>query len=205
MKVHYQISKYNENGLVRRYRKLLSRSFVKQFLQILYSKMYTSISVLDIDNVARTLSLSSFPGGAAISAQGYCIYPLAGVTYFQSPAGYGVPVLNGIALGDSTTAVEITDASILSLIAEGTSTDQLEYLGCYATDVVVSAPSASFTLERFMRNSSGGTVTINEVGIYVYCENVGKGFMIVRDLVSPGVDVDDGEYLKVVYTFTITV
>jgi len=62
-------------------------------------------------------------------------------------------------------------------------------------------PNGSFTVRRYFTNKSGGTITVNEVGIYA----LKKILAIARDLVSPAVNVLNNETLKVEYTFQITV
>ena len=62
-------------------------------------------------------------------------------------------------------------------------------------------PNGSFTVRRYFTNKSGGTITVNEVGIYA----LKKVLAIARDLVSPAVNVLNNETLKVEYTFQITV
>jgi hypothetical protein len=79
---------------------------------------------------------------------------------------------------------------------------RFDYGGCEVVDDESYVnPNGSFTVRRYFTNKSGGSITVNEVGIYALL----KELAIARDLVSPGVAVADGETLKVEYTCQITV
>jgi hypothetical protein len=79
---------------------------------------------------------------------------------------------------------------------------RFDYAGCEVVDDESYVnPSGSFTVRRYFTNKSGGSITVNEVGIYALMRELA----IARDLVSPGVAVLNNETLKVEYTFQITV
>ena len=79
---------------------------------------------------------------------------------------------------------------------------RFDYGGCEVVDdLAFSNPNGTFTLRRYFTNKTGGTVTINEVGI----QAMTGGVPIARDLVALGQDVLNNETLKVEYTFQITV
>ena len=79
---------------------------------------------------------------------------------------------------------------------------RFDYAGCEVVDDESYVnPNGSFTVRRYFTNKSGGSITINEVGIYA----LDKEIAIARDLVSPGVAVANNETLKIEYTFQITV
>ena len=139
---------------------------------------------------------------------------------FQVNAGSGGYLLNynnvngidnssfGIMLGSGTDAVITTDDNIVTPITHGTSSGQLEYLGTFSPlDVTVVSSTASFMIERLFLNSSGGDVTVKEIGMYslgVPSSGTYRLWCIARDLVSPAVTVANGEYLKVSYTIQVT-
>lgn len=206
LKLYYRISKYNENGLIKRGRKRRSHSFVKAFTQALQAHFdgVTVSAVISVDNTSTTINIGAGP--TAVHPGGYNNW-----TSFESwvnnpPSLHGGDDI-GIVVGTATDALAIADNDLGSIIPHGTSADTLEYLSCAAGDHTESDPNASWTLERFFRNSSGGTITINEVGVYadMYGSSVTclYNYCIVRDLVSPAETVNDGEYLKVTYTFQI--
>lgn len=190
-----------------------SRSFVKAFLQFLYCQMSNnSQSIIDITNTAQTVSSSSFarisalhPGLASGSDQ---LYALDGNGVIFRVGNFTAEQA-GIVVGTSSTAVAVADDNLVSPIANGSSAGQLTHYGSYGLNYTTGASSASFDLEREFRNDSGGGITVAEIGVYVAtCLNAtstsGKSFCILRDVLSPTVTVNNGEYLKVKYTITVS-
>jgi len=88
---------------------------------------------------------------------------------------------------------------------------QLDYGGCEVRTPLFAHPNGQFTIARFFTNVCGETVTVNEVGLYALASSYGNAdrgvwsFCIARDLVSPAVNVADGETLRVSYIPQITV
>ena len=200
LKTYIQIFKYSDKGLIYKSRKKLSRSFIKAFMGLLYGRFSgenigsTFVTVEGSVASNQGTSYSFYSAGASDS--------LTDLTYTYTQARRQV----GIHLGTGTAAVQLIDRAMAIEIAKGTGTGELEYLGTTGTETVVSAPNASFTLEAYFRNGSGGSIDINEMGVYSSSQysSVSWRFCIIRDLVSPAVTIADSEYLKVVYTFTIT-
>jgi hypothetical protein len=118
-------------------------------------------------------------------------------------AGYGLTTL-GIVLGTNNTAVTADDYKLNTIIANGTGGSQLIYLAGGSTGVVTAAPVSSFIIDRVMLNHSAGTITVKELGIYSI-EGAGATICLCRDIIAdPGVDIDDGEYMYVRYTLSVT-
>jgi hypothetical protein len=78
----------------------------------------------------------------------------------------------------------------------------------------IANPNGSFSIRRIFTNASGEAVTVNSCGIYAcatrYVYNSGASWTvyphcIARDIVSPGVTVNNGEILAVTYTPQIMV
>ena len=202
LKAYYQISKYSSNNkLIIKGRKKISRSFVSAFIKHLYCVFYYSntYSIADTLGTLRTVQYDALP---------LCMAPSGGIVisypYTNSVGTQGQNF--GIVLGSGTAAVIPTDDNLQTKINHGTAAGEIEYLGhIFPKDVTTSGSDASFTIERLFLNSSGGDVTINEMGlynasqtgdVYIYC--------FIRDLVSPAVVVANGEYLKVTYTIQVT-
>jgi hypothetical protein len=56
-----------------------------------------------------------------------------------------------------------------------------------------------------MLNHSGGTITVKELGIYSLDGGASATICLCRDIIAdPGVDIDDGEYMYVKYTISVT-
>ena len=206
LKAYYKLTVFeSDNKKIRcSTRKKKAKSFVKAFGQILYGFLYggISLSVLDINNNDKTLEASYLnvihPGGDNNSK-----YPsYRGETQNADE--------KGIVVGTNNTAVNIIDYSLNTQITHGTGTGQLEHLSCACHNVQenVGAKTASFDIVRIFRNSSGGTISIAEAGVYgvgTYISSYYYTFnlCLIRDVVSPAVDIDDGEYLKVTYTIQV--
>lgn len=154
----------------------------------------TASTYKDITNTDRSAYQMSPDGGSGNAVTGI---PCAGY-------GYGLTT-TGIVLGTNNTAVTADDYKLNTIIANGTGGSQLLYLAGGSTGVVTSAPVSSFVIDRIMLNHSGGTITIKELGIY--CREGGGGgtLCLCRDIIAdPGVDIDDGEYMYVKYTLSVT-
>lgn len=119
---------------------------------------------------------------------------------------------NGIVVGTGTTAVAPTDYQLATQVLDGITSGTLEHFTCAATNFTTAGLTASFDIERLFRNSSGGTITLNEVGIYSAMAQFSAQvnftaidhFCIIRDIVSPGFAVLNGEYARIVYTISVT-
>ena len=175
----------DKDGKVTGKQVLKSKSFVRQFLELLWIQAFqipeiAPYSLKDTGNVARDICNS-------------------GLT-FASDGGSGV-VTHGIIVGTGTTAPTINDYVIQTAIAHGTEAGQLQYstvtFGAPASDSTTS----QFTITRNFANSSGGAITVNEIGLYVkgYKYDVTYYFMAIRDVISGGISVPNGQTLTVNY------
>jgi len=191
------IERYNRKGQLLEKIKQKSRSFLKQFIQLIEvqtnqaAKTITDIVGTDRSVGALDINLFCVPGG------GYG---------YVDPSQRNVQVENvGVVVGSGTTAVTPTDTKLETKIAHGTGSGQLVYLGCGLKPVVISGSDAYIDLVRFFENQSGGDVTINEVGIYAIGATQQWGFCICRDVLSSSITVGDGQLLKVRYRIKVTV
>lgn len=114
----------------------------------------------------------------------------------------------GIVVGTGTTAVAIANRALATQILEGISTGQLTHGAVTIGSPSVSAPDCSFTATRIFTNGSGATITVKEIGIYVWDVDTGsivRHFCIIRDVLAATQDVPDGGAITVVYTIKVTV
>jgi len=103
--------------------------------------------------------------------------------------------------------------SLAAPIANGSGTGQLVYgQPSVPSNVTVSGSEAYFTISQTFNNSSGGTVTINEVGIVTYLQfsessnnaYTGLGQTLVwYDVLSSPISVPNGGSVTIYYTFTV--
>ena len=182
-------------------RSQLSRSWTRKFIDLWYvlaGNGTNTLSSADISNTLRTLSTKS--GNLQVWS------PPGGITFLPMSNGPSLMLGQnlGIVVGTSATAVTPADYALNAIIAHGASTGQLWH---HATDVyghTIINPNASFNIVRLFTNNSGGSITINEVGIYALGSSA-YSFCICHDVVSPGVTVNNTEILSVIYTVQITV
>lgn len=110
----------------------------------------------------------------------------------------------GIVVGTGSTAVTPTDFQLATRIADGTAAGELEYFPSSGTDPTYSSNTGTFVLERLVRNTSGGTITVNEMGVYALFHQGTSSVCIIRDLVSPGFALTNGQYGRLTYSLSIT-
>ena len=220
---YFQAFFYDENqSYLRCSPRKRSRSFVQGFLKLHHAILSTNtetITATDIDGSAQSVNtpsffsyfhtfLSSAPGrgGHGMASEGGTTSAGTNVRQWSSSTN------NGIVVGTGTTAVAPTDYQLATQILDGITSGTLEHFTCAGTNFVSAAPTASFDMERLFRNSSGGSITINEVGLYCAQSREATSttlahihhFCIIRDLVSPGFVVLNGEYMRIVYTISVT-
>lgn len=206
-----------------------SMSFVENLLSLLYCAHARILaadpySITDIDNTARDIDSESTTfsigrnnkanlmiGSAAGDTGVYC---MPGYAYRPDPLNGIIEGSRiGIQVGTGTTAPTPTDNFLETRILHGKAEGQLEYGGCELVGIAFTDPDGEFTIRRYFTNASGGSITVNEVGIHAVGTQYKSGspygyawaFLIARDIVSPGVAVADGGILRVTYVPKITV
>ena len=192
----------NKDSRVTDRRVMRGKSFVRQFLELLFIQMsgtYTKGSsyayhqpvtyVKDINGYLRPVVASLYSYG----------------DIFDADAGVGSTDY-GIVAGAGTTLPNIEDFDLESIIAHGSGSGQMGY-GAMTFGLPTSDPGTShFTLTRDFSNSSGATITVNEVGVRVRANALKHNqswdtahFLIIRDVILGGIDVPNGQTLTVNY------
>jgi len=114
----------------------------------------------------------------------------------------------GLVVG-SGSAPNTTDTYALqSLIPHGTDSGQLSYGSHTFESLLVSNNTAYFRIIRTFTNSSGASITVNEIGLYAKAQDSGYNpriFCIARDVIPGGVTVGNNQTLTVRYKLSITV
>ncbi len=105
----------------------------------------------------------------------------------------------GIQVGTGATAVTADDFQIETLIANGSGSGQMVYALAVAYEGILGTPTGYTVLyERTFTNSSGASITINEVALYTVSAGAVQ-LMAVRDVLVVGVVVLDSESVVVRY------
>ena len=162
----------------------------------------SSVTTVDIDNTGTT----GFASSGSIVFQ--VTHP-GKDTHMITRYGANTASRVGIVVGTGTNAVAITDYKLQTQIANGDGGSEFIYFGCWVYNHTVGATTASFDVERLFYNDSGGSITVNEIGVYTMTKVTTSpnyaNFCVLRDKLSSGVAVADGEWLKVKYTVTVSV
>ncbi len=124
---------------------------------------------------------------------------------FRCDGGLGTTT-EGIRVGTSSQAVDMTDYAMIAAIAEGTGAGQMEHQATAVGTPSVAANVSSFTVSRTVVNNTGSSITVEECGIYGKGEdNSGtRYFLLCRDLTGSQVILDGGG-ITVTYTISTTV
>jgi len=159
------------------------RSYVRAMADILYCQMSTlTVSVPDTGNTPRTCGQY--------------------VTAFQVTAAVGTTTW-GIRVGTGTNAVAITDYALQTAIAEGSGAGQLRHSAMTFQSPITSGSSRQFSVIRNFTNSSGASITVQEVGLYSQGGAAGWAFCIERTLYT--FTINNGATATVTYTLGVTV
>jgi len=181
----YSVVVRDRHGKVVSRERRRSRSFLKQWNQLVYVHMSASLT----ESIKDT-------GGANRTSQ-------AAAMNFAMNAGAGVTTY-GIRVGTGNTAVAIDDYALDTPIAEGTGAGQMEHGGCLVATSVVAAPSCSFLVSRWVVNNSPGIITVREAGIYVKLY-VTYFICLTRDVFVTPQAVPIGGAITIDWTIQVTV
>ena len=178
----------------------LSRSFIKNFLGILYRNMgRLTFSLRDVDGSTRSLDEDDVMMHCPMAQGGGFVF-----TQYSYIDQWGYKI--GIGLGTGTAVVSARDYCIAAIIPHGTGVGEIKYFGGNINDVVIDGSDAYFDIERIFQNGSGSSIIIKEFGLAVIAGDYST--LIIRDAYSDAGDwttVADGEYLKVTYRIKVTV
>jgi hypothetical protein len=152
-----------------------------------YSTPFSRADLTDTSGTARGISIS------VATATGYAI--LGGC----APAG---DTTAGIVVGSSDTPVSLSQYSLGSLITHGTGSGQLTY-GATNVESLSKDTTWLFRIVRTFSNSSGASVTVREIGLYVRLGMSSSPYyyscMFARDVPTSPISVPNGSTLTVRY------
>ena len=174
----------DKNGKVTEHRVMRSRSYVRQFLELLWVEMNQTpatipLSMRDVNNVLKDI---------------YARY-----VNFRVDGAVGITTL-GIIVGTGTTAPTINDYTIETIIAHGGVGGQLNYSDTTIAAAASDATTSQLTITRDFANASGGDITVNEIALYSQgTDGANQVFMFIRDVIAGGILVPNGQTLTVNY------
>ena len=177
----------NSDGEITEHRKLKSKSFVRQFLELLYAQacgldaysMYAVAEITDITDTDRPVDAHSKMFACNAAAEN---------------------VNNGVVVGtdDGTiTAKSVDNNKLGAQIGHGTGDGQLQYSAVVFGDPAASATTSQFRITRDFANGSGGSIDVHEIGLYV--SDGTYNYMTIRDILGSAIAVPAGQTLTVNY------
>lgn len=110
----------------------------------------------------------------------------------------------GIVIGTGSTAFHLDDFRLETYIAHGNTTGQLYHQAQVAPVVSwTGSPDYEGNIlhKRVFNNNSGGSITVNEVGIVYYAASAGS-FLMSRDVLDTPVAVANGAQLTITISMT---
>ena len=115
----------------------------------------------------------------------------------------------GPQIGTGTTAVAIDDNALETRIAHGEASGEMLHHGAYLRNFQVAGSTATFDIVKIFENVSGGSITVNEIGLYessdIFEGQIYGVLCMYREVLASGVTVNDGQLLKVTITVELTV
>ena len=110
----------------------------------------------------------------------------------------------GIQVGTGTSAESINDTKLQTQISHGVAAGNLQYGTVSYGAPSTTATTTTFRTTRVFTNGSGGTVTVQEIGLVCRGNQSANNFLIIRDLTG-AVAVTNGQQLTVNYDLTTTI
>ena len=177
--------KDQKTGKVEWERKFVSHSFVKQFLQMLWI-FFSQVSTY----------MGNFGDLLITDTAGVVQDGLVATSGMFDVTAVANDDTHGIQVGTDNTAETINDYVLGTLVAHGVGAGQLQYGA-----VAFGAPSddgttSQFTITRDFANNSGGTITVEEIGLVAYC---GGYYLLMIHDTTGSINVLDGKTLTVNY------
>jgi hypothetical protein len=177
----------DRDGKVTERRIQKSRSFVRQFLELLWTQAFPMPEKLAY--------LAKDWGGnyhwICQSGRTFRCNAEIGETYY------------GIVIGSDSTSPDVDDHYVKAVIPHATMNYGAVTFGLPTNDETTS----HFTVTRDFSNVSGGTVTVNELALVneAYRYDYRWHFCTIRDVISGGINVPNGQTLTVNYRLQATI
>jgi hypothetical protein len=178
------------HGKITKHQKGRAHSYLLNWLTMvereLNGAITSPISMTDTSNTSRTV----YPCGYSSTPYWMITAPATNTSY-------------GILCGTSTAAITETDYKINTLIANGSSSGQLNY---GATYIFQAQPAGNYTqimIARSVTNNSGATITVNEIGIALVYNSGTYYFLVVHDLVTQAITT--GSTYLIIYTMQTSI
>ena len=181
--------------------------FIRQFVSLM-ARQWAQVSDICKDTAGQTVTLG--PGYFAFRMASTGGYGRQFQHTSSSLANQGEADNMGIVIGTDGSAVSPAHYNMIAQIRSGEIAGKMIYYGTavYGCEINVGADTAFFLVEAMFKNVSGGTITVNEVGLV--CQGLipsdsypnANLYCIARNKVAATAVADD-ETLRVTYTISI--
>jgi len=177
IKIEIKATLTGPNGkVIKRYPWKRANSLLKAFIQVLITQMSEANQVI------------KDTGGVDRNGGGYS---------YNFACGTGVQTDQGIVIGTGTTAVTMTDHKLETQVT----TNIVHQQQTYAAESPDTSTWRVATSRGFI-NNTGSTLSIKEVGLYVYFSS--NLYRVCIDRTLYAVDVSNGATLTLTYRLTVT-
>lgn len=191
--IHTRVEK---NGIILSERHQVGHSWVRN--------AYNVYNLLMLDSLPTTYLFVRTTGGAFLTAymptrQDYYGFPGGGYYCTTTTEDYG------IVIGTGTTAFDLDDFRLDTIIASGNTAGKLYYQAQVAPVTTYSGDpdfTENILHKRVYNNNSGGTITVNEVGLVFYVQNNPYYVLMSRDVLDVPAVVLNGAQLTVTVSIT---
>jgi len=190
-----EIEVRDKNGRLIEHRKQESKSFVKQFIDMLYG-------LFKADYVSSTqLNVTKIDG----TAEAYPNLPSANSAVMSVSFG-SEDDTGGIVVGDSDEAVQYDDYNLKSKIPHGSGSGQLSYGATIVEEPYKDGTEYKFRVFRTFTNNSGASITVKEVGLVAWWKTKPTiQALLIRDVLASPTSIPDGATLTVRYYIKVSV
>ena len=182
--------------------------FIRQFVSLM-ARQWAQVADICKDTAGQTLTLGACPWPFWMTSHGGYgrnVQFLVGSGWSNSGEADNM----GIVIGSDGSAVSPAHYNMIAQIRSGEIAGTMMYYGTavYGCEINVGADTAFFLVEAMFKNVSGGTITVNEVGLV--CQGLipndsypnANLYCIARNKVAATAVADD-ETLRVTYTISI--
>ena len=200
---HLTLETFDKNGKRLSYHKQRSHSWVRNAYNCMVS-LITRIDMSDSDWGAGYINMKDIAGSIQHASYSPGTYNVVGSSSQSVGKGYrGAATVEelGIQVGTGTNAESYEDYALQTLIISGNGSGELAYgeVEAPSKSYVAGTKTYSVAWIRYFNNNSGGSITVNEIGIASLLSLATQIYqsLMARDKLGSGVEVADTGQLKV--------
>lgn len=188
----YRVVVRDKNGKIKYIEEAPSKSFILNFLYVWWLCFNLNTS----DSVSTTNSSGSETSMTTTQPMGWYNWVNGGAKPYS-----------GIQVGSGTSSPSASSPYLESLISSGTGSGQLSYGSDSVTSPSTSSDPGEITITKTFTNSSGGSVTVGEIGLAPQIRNDStstyEAALMVHDVLSSAVSVPNGGSITITYTLQV--